>query len=384
MMDTKAITMLKYLVGEIKKGYIEIGNPLTYIPYSKVHRDLKLEIIGNTVSKSLERQGLGDLALWIKENGYPVITGLIISKQKYIPLTGYFNVYGKGEFDIDWWKEEIGRSLEFDWDSVIKRFTKTELNEEDNKLNSKYRESVNKILVKHVGKSQYKYGVRINKEFHKIFNPSNSKYYTARGSRRKIKVDFNNKEFDAYYVFENQRNKNLVLQRISFNKVLTDEFKTVFPEPIGRFTIKVGNDLNYFIFNILEDRNDTNLTNTSYNTLDELNAHIYKQITKSKSDSQEERRKRIDKANPKPVVISVKTTAYKRNADVIVEVLERAKGNCERCSNPAPFIRESDGTHYLEVHHKIPLSEGGEDTVENAIALCPNCHREMHYGIKKR
>jgi len=22
----------------------------------------------------------------------------------------------------------------------------------------------------------------------------------------------------------------------------------------------------------------------------------------------------------------------------------------------------------------------GEDTIENAMALCPNCHREMHYG----
>jgi 5-methylcytosine-specific restriction protein A len=34
----------------------------------------------------------------------------------------------------------------------------------------------------------------------------------------------------------------------------------------------------------------------------------------------------------------------------------------------------------LEVHHKTPLSARGEDTVENAIALCANCHRELHYG----
>jgi len=34
----------------------------------------------------------------------------------------------------------------------------------------------------------------------------------------------------------------------------------------------------------------------------------------------------------------------------------------------------------LEVHHKVPLAEGGDDTVENAIALCPNCHRHAHYG----
>ncbi|WP_256325004.1 HNH endonuclease signature motif containing protein [Nitrosomonas sp. Nm132] len=43
-------------------------------------------------------------------------------------------------------------------------------------------------------------------------------------------------------------------------------------------------------------------------------------------------------------------------------------------------MRKHDGSPYLEVHHKIPLAFGGEDTVVNAIALCPNCHREAHYG----
>ena len=32
------------------------------------------------------------------------------------------------------------------------------------------------------------------------------------------------------------------------------------------------------------------------------------------------------------------------------------------------------------VRNKIFLSNDGEDTVENAEALCPNCHREKHYG----
>jgi 5-methylcytosine-specific restriction protein A len=26
------------------------------------------------------------------------------------------------------------------------------------------------------------------------------------------------------------------------------------------------------------------------------------------------------------------------------------------------------------------LSDGGRDTVDNAVALCPNCHRECHHG----
>jgi len=32
------------------------------------------------------------------------------------------------------------------------------------------------------------------------------------------------------------------------------------------------------------------------------------------------------------------------------------------------------------VHHKKTLALGGEDTVDNSLALCPNCHREMHFG----
>ena len=45
------------------------------------------------------------------------------------------------------------------------------------------------------------------------------------------------------------------------------------------------------------------------------------------------------------------------------------------------LLGQRDGTPYLEVHHKIPLAKDGEDTIENAEALCPNCHREKHFGI---
>ena len=49
----------------------------------------------------------------------------------------------------------------------------------------------------------------------------------------------------------------------------------------------------------------------------------------------------------------------------------------------APFLRIKDDTPFLEVHHIQPLAEGGKDTVKNTVALCPNCHREAHFGINK-
>lgn len=68
-----------------------------------------------------------------------------------------------------------------------------------------------------------------------------------------------------------------------------------------------------------------------------------------------------------------------RDPDVVAWVLLQANGNCEACENPSPFKRD-DGSGFLEVHHVKTLASGGPDTVDNAIACCPNCHRELHYG----
>ncbi|TAL84944.1 MAG: HNH endonuclease [Rhodanobacter sp.] len=38
----------------------------------------------------------------------------------------------------------------------------------------------------------------------------------------------------------------------------------------------------------------------------------------------------------------------------------------------------------LEVHHVVPLAEHGDDTLANAAALCPHCHRELHSGKNRK
>lgn len=92
------------------------------------------------------------------------------------------------------------------------------------------------------------------------------------------------------------------------------------------------------------------------------------------------RKRRLKTANPKPKQVTVSTTVFRRNPDVIAEVLVRASGKCEDCERSAPFRRRTDDSPYLEVHHRTQLSVGGEDTIKNAIALCPNCHKKAHYA----
>jgi HNH endonuclease len=82
----------------------------------------------------------------------------------------------------------------------------------------------------------------------------------------------------------------------------------------------------------------------------------------------------------RPRRFAVTTTVYERDQKVAALALRRANGICDDCKNPAPFLRRRDDTPFLEVHHRITLSDGGPDTPENTIAICPNCHRKRHYG----
>ena len=78
-----------------------------------------------------------------------------------------------------------------------------------------------------------------------------------------------------------------------------------------------------------------------------------------------------------PARIETTRAEFARDPRVKAWCLERAKGKCESCSQPAPFV---DGRQqpYLELHHVLPLADGGSDSCHNAVAVCPNCHRALH------
>lgn len=78
------------------------------------------------------------------------------------------------------------------------------------------------------------------------------------------------------------------------------------------------------------------------------------------------------------VVSEVATTSnsYMRSPILSRFSKQRANGICELCSQPAPFW--VGGEPFLELHHIIPVSEGGRDSANNVTALCPNCHRRVH------
>ena len=72
-------------------------------------------------------------------------------------------------------------------------------------------------------------------------------------------------------------------------------------------------------------------------------------------------------------------TIYQRSKAVQIYVKRRAEGTCEGCGSDAPFMTPQ-GRPYLEAHHVRRVSDGGPDHPRWVIALCPNCHRQVHHG----
>lgn len=95
------------------------------------------------------------------------------------------------------------------------------------------------------------------------------------------------------------------------------------------------------------------------------------------SDKELKEKALSNNSKKRPKKSKTTSTVYDRNKFISEYAKRRAKGKCQLCIKKAPFKNKS-GQPYLESHHIIWLSKGGKDTIENTVALCPNCHKKMH------
>ncbi len=78
-------------------------------------------------------------------------------------------------------------------------------------------------------------------------------------------------------------------------------------------------------------------------------------------------------------------TRYSRNPTFAKDAIARANYQCEIDASHETFISGSTGRAYLEAHHPIPVSRYSDfdvslDVPANIVALCPNCHRAIHFA----
>ena len=88
----------------------------------------------------------------------------------------------------------------------------------------------------------------------------------------------------------------------------------------------------------------------------------------------------IDCENDKSETITINGKTYKRHNYLMVQIKKYREFKCQFCSTQ---IQKANGEYYIEACHIKAKSEGGKDSLNNILILCPNCHKLFDYGLRE-
>ena len=88
---------------------------------------------------------------------------------------------------------------------------------------------------------------------------------------------------------------------------------------------------------------------------------------------------RVAKYRKKQMLKALRSARFKRlkaEADKLKKDIVAEKGKCEICGFSYKPV--------LQIHHILPISEYGDNSPDNIMCLCPNCHKTLHVVYKSR
>jgi len=189
------------------------------------------------------------------------------------------------------------------------------------------------------------------------------------------------KEIFSLFKIDPEERKNIQIKELFSNRILTVSYYATLregsnrsPEPRMGLSdlisyISIGDEILF-----THDQQNIFIYNLSKSTDCEIEDKIYSQINidllKNKASN----------VNPKPIQAEQTIYTYPRNNILKNYVKRRSNYSCEMPKCDYIGFNKNNGERYIEIHHIIPLSEGGEDSINNTAALCPNCHRALHYA----
>jgi hypothetical protein len=118
-LSSQGKAILQLLVDQIREARFVPDDPMSFMGYKEVHDRLGLSKMGPHWGASLSHQGLGDLASWLRSDGHPAVTGLIVSQENFTPGDGYFEVNGHALGDNQWWANQIRLAISYDWSPFV-------------------------------------------------------------------------------------------------------------------------------------------------------------------------------------------------------------------------------------------------------------------------
>lgn len=136
--------------------------------------------------------------------------------------------------------------------------------------------------------------------------------------------------------------------------------------------VKIHKDVFDVIFNeaILNKNVDTEL-----NTLDDAQDDL-----------------EIDPNDEKVDDTTIKNQKQLRKTSQILKRIAKEKNNyhceLENLNTCKYFTSKENGKNYLEIHHLVPFEFSNDfdaslEIIENYVALCPHCHRLLHFGVDR-
>lgn len=326
---------------------VKPGDPRTYISYKAVHDELRLPQLGPTYGESLKVQGLNSLASWTHGAELPGITGLIIDRTSMMPGDGYFKLFDRSPEDFAWWQTEIERSKAFDWSAYL---------------------------------------------------TPNLEFYPGKEARPDIADVQEEIDGEAWSVDELRSAVEAYLDMITNERAGKSYVKKRYYEMLAEKYGRTAKAFEYRMQNIsyvlaLMGRDWLQGLKPAKNVGAKVAAQIEQLISEAEGrqvvplvafeiavrENVIKKQLQLPPGSSSPSQVSSSSTVYVRDPAVKAWVLKQAAGICECCNQQAPF-NGSDGMPYLEVHHVRRLADHGGDMVSNAVAVCPNCHRELHYG----
>lgn len=106
----------------------------------------------------------------------------------------------------------------------------------------------------------------------------------------------------------------------------------------------------------------------------------------SKPDLVDEILEIIGPESKPPLLPSIAGIRYKRDVNKSKFAIKSSGYRCEVDMLHQSFLSNVTKQGYVEAHHLIPMAaqdifDSSLDVTANIVALCPNCHRQIHHGI---
>ena len=211
-------------------------------------------------------------------------------------------------------------------------------------------------------------------------------YDITRGCWARIKIErarkadyalsvFNKKVIEVYKIFDWYKAEDEHRETIPYNAKL-DAGRIIFKGELASKEIR-AKYINKDVSKLFKQGNAHPVTIKTVEALDNSFSDVEREHHANNLSIENLNRIARSRSEIKPRKKDVTITQIYRDPYISTYAKKRAKGICQLCNQPAPF-NSKDGTPYLESHHIIWLSEGGSDSIDNIVALCPNCHKKIH------